>query len=112
LAEQEQRERELLKLLSAGYTDAAGSPNAPADVGRDALRSVVVRVLLTEDDGDLRLAVSTSLRGAGLAVDNRGRPAAADLALAVNSYDCAVFDRMLPAADAVTSVPGGPTTDG
>jgi two-component system OmpR family response regulator len=65
---------------------------------------VVVRVLLTEDDADLRLAVGASLRGAGLAVDTAADLPAADLALAVNSYDCAVFDRMLPAGDALPYV--------
>ncbi|MFD2467634.1 response regulator transcription factor [Amycolatopsis silviterrae] len=60
-----------------------------------------MRVLLTEDDTDLLLAVSTSLRGAGLAVDTAADLPAADLALAVNSYDCAVFDRMLPTGDAL-----------
>jgi DNA-binding response OmpR family regulator len=65
---------------------------------------VVVRVLLTEDDGDLRLAVSTSLRGVGLAVDTAADLTDADLAISVNAYDCAVFDRMLPAGDALPYV--------
>ncbi|MBB4688367.1 response regulator transcription factor [Amycolatopsis jiangsuensis] len=63
-----------------------------------------MRVLLTEDNADLLLAVSTSLRGAGLAVDTAADLPAADLALTVNSYDCAVFDRMLPAGDALEFV--------
>jgi DNA-binding response OmpR family regulator len=41
------------------------------------------------------------LRGAGLAVDHAADLPGADEALAVNSYDCAVFDRMLPAGDSV-----------
>ncbi|GAA3583474.1 response regulator transcription factor [Amycolatopsis ultiminotia] len=63
-----------------------------------------MRVLLTEDDADLLLAVSTSLRGALLAVDTATDLAAADLALSVNAYDCAVFDRMLPDGDALDHV--------
>jgi two-component system, OmpR family, response regulator len=63
-----------------------------------------VRVLVVEDDDDLRVAISGSLRGAGFAVDAAGDLSAADEALAVNSYDCAVFDRMLPAGDSLAYV--------
>lgn len=65
---------------------------------------VLVRVLVLEDDGDLRLAVSLSLRGAGFAVDAVADLPAADEALAVNAYDCAVFDRRLPGGDALVYV--------
>lgn len=65
-----------------------------------------MRVLVTEDDCDLRLAVATSLRGAGFAVDIADDLPAADEALFVNSYDCAVFDRMLPSGDALGYVRG------
>jgi two-component system, OmpR family, response regulator len=60
-----------------------------------------VRVLVIEDDENLRLAVTGSLRGAGFAVDGVGDLPAADEALAVNAYDCAVFDRKLPSGDAL-----------
>lgn len=60
-----------------------------------------MRILVTEDDDDLRVAIGVSLRGAGLAVDAVADLPGADEALAVNSYDCAVFDRMLPAGDAL-----------
>jgi two-component system, OmpR family, response regulator len=63
-----------------------------------------VRVLVTEDDEDLRVAVEGSLRGAGFAVDVAVDLPAADEALSVNEYDCAVFDRMLPAGDALRYV--------
>lgn len=63
-----------------------------------------MRVLVTEDDENLRVAVEGSLRGAGFAVDVATDLPAADEALSVNSYDCAVFDRMLPAGDALTYV--------
>jgi DNA-binding response OmpR family regulator len=60
-----------------------------------------VRVLLLEDDEDLRFAIGFALRGAGLAVDEVGDLPAADAALAVNAYDCAVMDRMLPSGDSL-----------
>ena len=63
-----------------------------------------MRILVTEDDADLLLAVAVSLRGAGLAVDVARDLAGADEALAVNSYDCAVFDRMVPGGDALRYV--------
>jgi two-component system, OmpR family, response regulator len=63
-----------------------------------------MRVLVTEDDEDLRVAVEASLRGAGFAVDVAVDLPAADEALSVNSYDCAVFDRMLPGGDALRYV--------
>ncbi|HWO66773.1 MAG TPA: response regulator transcription factor [Umezawaea sp.] len=63
-----------------------------------------MRILVTEDDEDLLLAVAVSLRGAGLAVDMARDLAGADEALAVNSYDCAVFDRMVPGGDALRYV--------
>ncbi|HET6294623.1 MAG TPA: response regulator transcription factor [Kribbella sp.] len=60
-----------------------------------------MRVLVVEDDEDLRVAVSAGLRTAALAVDSVGDIAAADEALFVNSYDCVVFDRMLPDGDSI-----------
>jgi DNA-binding response OmpR family regulator len=60
-----------------------------------------VRVLVTEDDENLRVALEVSLRGTGFAVDTAADLPAADEALHVNSYDCAVFDRMLPSGDAL-----------
>jgi two-component system, OmpR family, response regulator len=65
-----------------------------------------VRVLFTEDDESLRVAVDASLRGAGFAVDTVTDLPQADEALSVNSYDCAVFDRILPAGDALRYVAG------
>lgn len=58
-------------------------------------------MLLLEDDEDLRFAIGVALRGGGLAVDAVDDIPAADAALAVNAYDCAVFDRMLPHGDAL-----------
>ncbi|GAA4698758.1 winged helix-turn-helix domain-containing protein [Phytohabitans rumicis] len=63
-----------------------------------------MRVLVTEDDAALRLAVDASLRGAGFAVDTAADLPQADEALSVNSYDCAVFDRILPGGDALRYV--------
>ncbi|MEY9894109.1 DNA-binding response OmpR family regulator [Catenulispora sp. MAP5-51] len=63
-----------------------------------------MRILVVEDDEDLRFAVVAALRGSGLAVDEAADLPAADEALFVNSYDCVVFDRMLPAGDSVDYV--------
>ena len=56
---------------------------------------------MIEDDENLRVAVDASLREAGFAVDTAVDLPEADLALSLNAYDCAVFDRMLPAGDAL-----------
>jgi two-component system, OmpR family, response regulator len=63
-----------------------------------------MRVMVVEDDEDMRLAIGVSLRGAGFAVDTVGDLPQADLALSVNVYDSAVFDRMLPGGDALDYV--------
>ncbi|MET0132086.1 MAG: response regulator transcription factor [Kibdelosporangium sp.] len=63
-----------------------------------------MRVLVTEDDENLRVAIEGSLRGAGFAVDVAVDLPAADESLSVNEYDCAVFDRMLPAGDGLRYV--------
>ncbi|MDJ0460119.1 response regulator transcription factor [Streptomyces sp. H27-C3] len=63
-----------------------------------------MRVLLVEDDGDLRFGVAAALRAAGLAVDETADLPQADEALFVTAYDCAVFDRMLPSGDAADYV--------
>ncbi|CAL9441875.1 Transcriptional regulatory protein BasR [Actinosynnema sp. ALI-1.44] len=65
-----------------------------------------MRILVTEDDDDLLFAVALSLRGEGFAVDTAADLAAADEALAVNSYDCAVLDRMVPGGDTLDLVEG------
>ncbi|MFJ8627110.1 response regulator transcription factor [Kitasatospora sp. NPDC093550] len=63
-----------------------------------------MRVLVVEDDDDLRFAVAAALRGSGLAVDEAGDLPAADEALFVTTYDCVVFDRMLPSGDSAEYV--------
>ncbi|WP_189296969.1 response regulator transcription factor [Streptomyces albospinus] len=63
-----------------------------------------MRVLVIEDNDDLRFAVVTALRGDGLAVDEVADLPAADQALFITEYDCAVFDRMLPSGDALDYV--------
>lgn len=63
-----------------------------------------VRVLVVEDDDDLRFAVSAALRSEGLAVDEVADLPAADEALFVTEYDCVVFDRTLPSGDAIDYV--------
>ncbi|WP_350279215.1 response regulator transcription factor [Kribbella sp. HUAS MG21] len=63
-----------------------------------------MRVLVVEDDEELQVAVPAALRSANLAVDLAVDIAAADEALFVNSYDCVVFDRMLPDGDSIEHV--------
>ncbi|MBW1598321.1 response regulator transcription factor [Streptomyces sp. JJ38] len=63
-----------------------------------------MRVLLVEDDDDLRFGVAAALRSGGLAVDEASDLPGADEALFVTAYDCAVFDRMLPSGDAAAYV--------
>lgn len=63
---------------------------------------------MIEDDDDLRVAITASLRAAGFAVDAVADLPGADEALAVNAYDCTVFDRMLPSGDALHYVRARP----
>lgn len=59
------------------------------------------RVMVVEDDENLRIAVATQLRAAGLEVQTAGDIAEADRALRQGPCDCVVFDRMLPDGDAI-----------
>ncbi|MET0236936.1 MAG: response regulator transcription factor [Kibdelosporangium sp.] len=59
------------------------------------------RVLVVEDDEDLRVAVAAELTGSGLSVVSAGDIAAAAAALSEGDYDCVVFDRKLPDGDAL-----------
>ena len=63
-----------------------------------------MRVMVVEDDENLRLAVTTELAAAGLTVDAAADITTADAALSAADYDCVVFDRMLPDGDAITYV--------
>ncbi|WP_042454881.1 response regulator transcription factor [Streptacidiphilus jiangxiensis] len=63
-----------------------------------------MRVLVVDDDEDLRFSVVAALRSDGLAVDEAADLPAADEALFVTAYDCAVFDRGLPSGDALDYV--------
>lgn len=62
------------------------------------------RVLVVEDDEDLRVAVTAELDANGLRVDAAADLAGAEKALTVagpGGHHCAVFDRMLPDGDAL-----------
>lgn len=63
-----------------------------------------MRVLVVEDDGDVRERVAWRLRQDGCAVDLCERVADAERALGVHSYDCMVVDRMLPDGDGLDLV--------
>jgi DNA-binding response OmpR family regulator len=63
-----------------------------------------MRVMVVEDDDDLRLAVTARLAGLSVEVDEAADLAGADVALRAGRYDCVVFDRILPDGDAVSYV--------
>lgn len=63
-----------------------------------------MRVLVVEDDEDLRVAVTAELRGSGLDVDTASTIAEADRRLTKTTHQCVVFDRMLPDGDAIDYV--------
>jgi len=63
-----------------------------------------VRILVIEDDPDIRSAVDSALRSDGFAVDTAEGLADADLLLSVNRYDTVVADRMVPDGDSTTLV--------
>lgn len=63
-----------------------------------------VRILVVEDDENMRIAVSAELTSAGFEVVPVGDLAAAAAALSSQVYACAVFDRMLPDGDAIDYV--------
>jgi DNA-binding response OmpR family regulator len=75
---------------------------------------VTVRILVIEDDGDIREAVERGLRAAGFAVDTVADLPGARLASNVNDYDTVIADRLLPGGDALELVAelraGGDTT--
>ncbi|MEM7286439.1 MAG: response regulator transcription factor [Actinomycetota bacterium] len=60
-----------------------------------------MRILVVEDEPDIRGSVETGLRSAGFAVDAVADLAEASFAASVNEYDCLVLDRMLPDGDSL-----------
>ena len=63
-----------------------------------------MRILVIEDDGDIRDAVERGLRAAGFAVDTVADLPDARLASGVNDYDTVIADRVLPGGDALELV--------
>jgi DNA-binding response OmpR family regulator len=63
-----------------------------------------MRVLVVEDDEDLRISVSIELSSLGLEVLAAPDLRAADGLLQQGPFDCVVFDRMLPDGDSVDYV--------
>jgi len=63
-----------------------------------------VRVMVVEDDEDLRIAVSAELGATGIEVAASADLATADATLRQGRFDCVVFDRMLPDGDAIDYV--------
>ncbi|MCP3994057.1 MAG: response regulator transcription factor [bacterium] len=63
-----------------------------------------MRVLIVEDDVELNGALERRLRASGFAVDTAADIPDAELAIAVNQYDCLVLDRAVPAGDTIEMV--------
>ncbi|GAA1705378.1 response regulator transcription factor [Fodinicola feengrottensis] len=63
-----------------------------------------LRVLVVEDDEDMRVAVAAELRAAGFDVTPAPDIATAAAALSAKPFVCAVFDRMLPDGDSIEYV--------
>jgi DNA-binding response OmpR family regulator len=63
-----------------------------------------MRLMVVEDDDDLRLAVRAKLAGLPAEVAQAADLASADVILRGGRFDCVVFDRILPDGDAVTYV--------
>ncbi len=61
----------------------------------------MTRIMVVEDDENLRVAVAAKLGAEGLLVDVAPDIATADGALRGGGYACVVFDRMLPVGDAL-----------
>ncbi|SFW78278.1 response regulator transcription factor [Amycolatopsis australiensis] len=59
------------------------------------------RVLIVEDEEDIRMAVTAELSAAGFVVDAVGTLADAAGTIEAAGHACAVFDRMLPDGDAL-----------
>ncbi|MFC4003767.1 response regulator transcription factor [Prauserella oleivorans] len=68
--------------------------------------TATARVLVVEDNEDLRVAVTAELGAHGFRIDEAADLATADTVLADGGHDCVVFDRMLPDGDAATYVRG------
>ncbi|MEU0981568.1 response regulator transcription factor [Streptomyces griseus] len=65
-----------------------------------------MRVLLVEDDGDLRDVIAAGLRDGGFAVDCASDWPEADVLLHLSAYDCVVLDRMVPSGDTLAPLEG------
>jgi len=60
-----------------------------------------MRILVVEDDTDIRRGVASGLAAAGFAVDEADDVPTAEFQIDVNTYDCLVLDRTLPSGDAL-----------
>ena len=67
---------------------------------------MTARVLVVEDEEDLRIAVSAELAAAGVLIRSAGDIATADAEIRTGEFDCVVFDRMLPDGDSIGYVHG------
>ncbi|MFB7835964.1 MULTISPECIES: response regulator transcription factor [unclassified Streptomyces] len=65
-----------------------------------------MRVLLVEDETDLRELIEAGLKDAGYAVDAVADWPPADYLLDLTEYDCVVLDRMVPSGDTLRALDG------
>ncbi|MGW2301864.1 response regulator transcription factor [Streptomyces sp. NPDC001809] len=65
-----------------------------------------MRVLLVEDETDLRELIEAGLKDAGYAVDAVADWPQADYLLDLTPYDCVVLDRMVPSGDTLRALDG------
>jgi DNA-binding response OmpR family regulator len=63
-----------------------------------------MRVLVVEDDAEVRGLVVSALRSGGFAVDQAANWRQADINISVNDYDCLVLDRILPDGDSAAEL--------
>lgn len=63
-----------------------------------------MRVLVVEDEPELRGALERRLRGSGFAVDAVHDLPSAEMAVDVTRYDCLVLDRAVPSGDTIDLV--------
>jgi DNA-binding NtrC family response regulator len=73
--------------------------------GRNFLGACMKRILVVEDEADIRLVVGDYLRARGLEVDEAETCAAAEAAVRGNAPDAAVLDYRLPDGDSLSLLP-------
>lgn len=79
----------------------------PTAIGRPqgndrAMTDTEQRLLVVDDDAELRTLIADFLRGSGYAVDEAADAAAMDRAMAATRYDLLILDQMMPGEDGLS----------